>query len=79
MKKLTFAKSLATMGLAAACIVGVVGCAENSSSDAPVYTGGVAATVNGVEIQEDMVTQAIQDIRAQMSLTDEQAWGEWLA
>ena len=79
MKKLTFAKSLATMGLAAACIVGVVGCADNSSSDAPVYTGGVAATVNGVEIQEDMVTQAIQDIRAQMSLTDEQAWGEWLA
>lgn len=79
MKKLTFAKSLATMGLAAVCAVGVVGCAENSSGDAPVYTGGVAATVNGVEIQEDMVTQAIQDIRAQMSLTDEQAWGEWLA
>ena len=79
MKKLTFAKSLAPMGLAAVCAVGVVGCAENSSGDAPVYTGGVAATVNGVEIQEDMVTQAIQDIRAQMSLTDEQAWGEWLA
>lgn len=78
MKKLTFAKSLAIMGLAAVCAVGVVGCSE-SASDKPVYTGGVAATVNGAEIQEDTVTQAIQDIRTQMGLTDEQAWGEWLA
>lgn len=78
MKKLTFAKSLATMGLAAVCAVSIVGCSEGGS-DKPTYTGGVAATVNGVEIQEDTVTQAIEDIRTQMGLTDEQAWGEWLA
>ena len=54
------------------------GCSEQTS-DTPTYTGGVAATVNGVEIPEDKVTQAIQDIRAQMSLTEEDAWGQWLA
>ncbi len=78
MKKLSFAKSLASVGLAAACALGIVGCSEQTS-DTPTYTGGVAATVNGVEIPEDKVTQAIQDIRAQMSLTEEDAWGQWLA
>lgn len=78
MKKLSFAKSLASVGLAAVCALGIVGCSEQTS-DTPTYTGGVAATVNGVEIPEDKVTQAIQDIRAQMSLTEEYAWGQWLA
>ena len=78
MKKLPFAKSLASVSLAAVCALGIVGCSEQTS-DTPTYTGGVAATVNGVEIPEDKVTQAIQDIRAQMSLTDEDAWGKWLA
>lgn len=78
MKKLSFAKSLASVGLAAVCALGIVGCSEQTS-DTPTYTGGVAATVNGVEIPEDKVTQAIQDIRAQMSLTEEDAWGQWLA
>ena len=68
MKKLPFAKSLASVSLAAVCALGIVGCSEQTS-DTPTYTGGVAATVNGVEIPEDKVTQAIQDIRAQMSLT----------
>ncbi|MFR0869645.1 MAG: hypothetical protein ACLSGS_11875 [Adlercreutzia sp.] len=77
MKKLSFAKSLASVSLAAVCALGIVGCSEQTS-DTPTYTGGVAATVNGVEIPEDKVTQAIQDIRAQMSLTDEDAW-KWLA
>lgn len=80
MKKLSFAKSLATFGLAAVCVVGIAGCSETSGDEnKPTYTGGVAATVNGVEIQEDTVTQAIQDIRTQMNLTDEQEWGKWLA
>lgn len=78
MKKLSFVKSLASVGLAAVCALGIVGCSEQAS-DTPTYTGGVAATVNGVEIPEDKVTQAIQDIRAQMNLTDEESWGKWLA
>ena len=80
MKKLSFAKSLVTVGLAAVCAVGVAGCSEEgATTPKQTYTGGVAATVNGVEIQEDTITQAIQDIRAQMGTTDEQSWGEWLA
>lgn len=80
MKKLSLAKSLASVGLAAVCALGIVGCSEGTSgSEAPTYTGGVAATVNGVEIQEDTITQAIEEIRTQMNLTEEEAWGEWLA
>lgn len=79
MKKLSFAKSVATIGLAAMCAVGVVGCSDGTGATKQTYTGGVAATVNGVEIQEDTVTQAIQDIRTQLGVTDEQSWGEWLA
>ena len=79
MKKLSFAKSLVTVGLAAVCAAGVVGCSGDSDASKPTYTGGVAATVNGTEIQEDTITQAIQDIRAQMGATDEESWGKWLA
>ena len=80
MKKLSLAKSLASIGLATVCAFGFAGCSEGSEGDeAPSYTGGIAATVNGVEIPEDKVTKAIEDIRSQMGLTDEQSWGEWLA
>lgn len=80
MKKLSFAKSFATVGLAAVCAVSVLGCSDgNAGAPKQTYTGGVAATVNGVEIQEDTITQAIQDIRTQLGVTDEQSWGEWMA
>lgn len=80
MKKLSFAKSLATFGLAAMCVTGMVACSNSGDSESQQsYTGGVAATVNGTEIQEDTITEAIEGIRTQMGLTDEQSWGEWLA
>lgn len=80
MNKLSFTKSLAVFGLAAVCAVGVAGCSgSDNDTNTPAYTGGVAATVNGTEIQEDTVTAAIENIRTSMGLTDEQAWGEWLA
>ena len=80
MKKLSFVKSLATVGLAAVCAFGVVGCASGESDGAKqTYTGGVAATVNGTEISEDTITAAIEGIRDSMGLTDDEAWGEWLA
>lgn len=80
MNKLSFTKSLAVFGLAAVCAVGVAGCSgSDNDANTPAYTGGVAATVNGTEIQEDTVTAAIENIRTSMGLTDEQAWGEWLA
>lgn len=80
MKKLTFAKPLAIASLAAVCALGVSGCSSSGDDGSTqTYTGGVAATVNGSEIQEDTITQAIEDIRVQMSLTDADAWGEWMA
>ena len=79
MNKTSFAKSLASVGLAAVCLFGIAGCSEGTSGETPKYTGGVAATVNGVEIPEDKVTQAIEDIRTQMGLSDEESWGTWMA
>lgn len=80
MKKLSFAKSLATLGLAAMCATAMAACSDSGEAGSQQsYTGGVAATVNGTEIQEDTITEAIEGIRSQMGLTDEQSWGEWLA
>lgn len=80
MKKLSFAKSLATLGLAAMCVTTMAACSDSGEAGSQEgYTGGVAATVNGTEIQEDTITEAIEGIRSQMGLTDEQSWGEWLA
>jgi foldase protein PrsA len=77
MRKSTFVKSLVSVGLATACVFTVTGCTD--TSEETKYTGGVAATVNGAEIEEDTITQAIEDIRTQMGTTDEDSWGEWMA
>lgn len=79
MKKRFFAKSLAVVSLAALCAMSVVGCSSSDGQNKQTYTGGVAATVNGVEIQEDTITAAIEGIREQMGVTDEDSWGKWLA
>ncbi len=50
------------------------GCAGNNYG----YTGGVAATVNGSEIQEDTITKYVQDFRTSAELTEDDAWAEWM-
>lgn len=42
------------------------------------FTGGVAATVNGVDIPEDEVTAYIQNYRAANGLDTDEAWADWL-
>lgn len=80
MKKMSFAKSVFAMGLAAACVWGLAGCTASSGNSGDVkLTGGVAATVNGVEIAEDDVTLMIENQRKANSLDEEDAWGEYLA
>lgn len=80
MKKIAFAKSVFTASLVAACAWGLAGCAAGSGNTSETsYTGGVAATVNGVEIAEDDVTAMIESQRAQASLDDEDSWGSYLA
>mgnify|MGYP002768226370 FL=1 len=74
MKASSIAKAVCAVSLSALCVVGITACSGNSSKS----TGGVAATVNGAEIQEDEVTSSVESIRTQMSLTDEDAWGQWL-
>lgn len=75
MKQKKFLSALAAAGLAVMCAFGVTACSSSQSSS----TGGVAATVNGVEIPEDEVTNMIESIRSQAGLTDADKWGQWLA
>lgn len=70
--------------LSACCVAGVVGCTTDEeaipdelTSDTGL-TGGVAATVNGVEIEEDKVTRAINNFRLNNSYTEEDEWKEYL-
>ena len=70
-------KTVCAVSLSALCVVGITACSGNSTSGSK-GVGGVAATVNGAEIQEEEVTASVESIRSQMSLTDEDAWGEWM-
>lgn len=73
--KSTIVKTIVAGSLAVTCLAVAAGC----SGDNDGYTGGVAATVNGVEIPEDKVTKNVQAYRQQQGVTTEKAWGEWLA
>ena len=58
-----------------ACVSGLTACSSASGES----SGGVAATVNGVEIQEQAVTDYIQEFRDSQGLTEDDAWGTWMA
>ena len=60
---------------AIASVFGLAACSSTLSGG----SGGVAATVNGVEIQEQTITDYIEDFRAAQGLQEEQAWGAWMA
>lgn len=80
MKTSKLLQAVAAASLTGALAFGMVGCSsDNSESTVEGLTGGVAATVNGVEIQEDTVTTYIQNFRESSSLTDEESWGNWMA
>lgn len=76
-------------GLAAlllACCMGLVGCASQEASDTEddprVNTadtsGGVAATVNGVEIGENAITAYIESFRSYQAMDDDEVWAQWM-
>lgn len=77
MKTARIMRAACAAGLAAACMCGIAGCSSNESASG--LTGGVAATVNGVEVAEDDVTTSIEVIRSSYSLEDQDAWGNFLA
>lgn len=64
------------------CALGLAGCASTDTNEAissdTGLTGGVAATVNGVEIEEDKVTRAINNMRLSNNMTDDDEWKSYL-
>ena len=80
MKKVKFPKALITLGVVAACGCALVACSSgtDASSGASSGSGAVAATVNGVEIMEDTVTNQIQSARQSYGLEDEESWANYL-
>lgn len=67
-------RRVSVIGVTAACALALAGCSGSNYG----YTGGVAATVNGTEIQEDTVTKYIQDFRTNSDLTSDDDWAKWL-
>ena len=84
MKMNRFFKFALATALSACCIAGVVGCSSEEESipdeltSETGLTGGVAATVNGTEIEEDKVTRAINNFRLNNSYTEEDEWKDYL-
>lgn len=77
MKVSKLAKTLCAVSLSALCVMGVAGCSGNNNSSSD--QGAIAATINGVNIYESTITDYIQAVREQSSLSDEDSWGEYLA
>lgn len=74
MKHGALLRKISVVGVSAACCIALVGCGGTNYG----YTGGVAATVNGAEIQEDIITKYIQDFRTSSDLTSDDDWGNWM-
>ena len=75
MKNKKFLRVLVALGLVGACCLALTGC---STSDYG-YTGGVAATVNDVEIEEDTITKYIQDFRTTSEIDNDDDWASWMS
>lgn len=82
MKASKLFKSICVLGLASAVVFALSACTtpqeETEDTQIEGLTGGVAATVNGVEIEEDTVTTYIQNWRATQDLLDQDVWGQYL-
>ena len=74
MKHGALLRKISVVGVSAGCCIAWVGCGGTNYG----YTGGVAATVNGAEIQEDTITKYIQDFRTSSDLTSDDDWGNWM-
>ena len=74
MKHKALLRKVSIIGVSAVCCFALVGCGGTNYG----YTGGVAATVNGSEIEEDTITKYIQDFRTSSELTTDQDWANWM-
>lgn len=82
MKK-TFTK-IAAAAASCALLFALSGCASEEEANSEILqsdtglTGGVAATVNGTEIEEDKVTRAINNMRLNYNYAEDEDWKEYL-
>ncbi len=60
-------------GVTAALLFSLTACSQNQKK------AELAGTADGVQIEEQTVTDRIQNLRNQAGLTDEEAWGSYLA
>ncbi len=82
MKAKKIVQAACAVSIVAIGMFGLSACAgdndQESGKKVSGLTGGVAATVNGVDIQEDTVTTYIETSREGAGLSDESNWGQWL-
>ncbi len=85
MKTSSIIKTVIGFSLSAVCVLGVAGCSTSTEENAPDalqtdtgLTGGVAATVNGTEIEEDKVTRYINNFRIRGGYETEEDWKKYL-
>ncbi len=85
MKTSSIIKTVIGFSLSAVCVLGVVGCSASTEENAPDalqtdtgLTGGVAATVNGTEIEEDKVTRYINNFRIRGGYETDEDWKKYL-
>lgn len=80
-------KTLTKIAAAAAgCMLlfAISGCSSEEAANTEILesdtglTGGVAATVNGTEIEEDKVTRAINNMRLSYNYAEDEDWKEYL-
>ena len=77
-------KPMAVFAIACAMAAMIAGCSGNQEEatydqlDVSDTTGGVAATVTGVEIGANSITGYIEDFRSLNGLTEDAAWAEWM-
>ena len=85
MKKNRIVKLIGASAAAALVAFSLTACAGSASNTATDglqtdtgLTGGVAATVNGAEIEENKITRAINNFRISNQLEEEADWKEFL-
>lgn len=85
MKKNRMIKMMGAAAAAALVAFALTACSGSSADDGSDglktdtgLTGGVAATVNGTDIEENKVTRAINNFRISNQLDEESAWKEFL-
>ncbi len=78
MKGSSLLKAVCATAISLTCVGMLFGCASEEDSSSVALSGGVAATVNGVEISEDDVTLTIEQGRESLGATDDETWANWL-